>query len=618
MQRLFCLSLAFVLIFVLSCKSPEAPAVPDMPTTPEVSAVPAELPEESGTESVPESAPGGAVLPSGSVTSDTAPAEGNEPPHISIPAPSRHGRTLFSPIDENILSLVEDGSAGSLRSAASTLYRGERAEYSEAELTLLYLCREISAIAWPGEALTYAIPEITERNQYTEAVASARNGIYDLSMSNTDFLSLTLPSLTLLTAEQSSGAYYDTAGEALSAALSLRPDSTLANYLLGVLYVRQGRAEEALDLFKKCNTLDPSSREIQLAVAEGCFLTGEYELSLSVGESLLSSSPQDEGILSLCMRAAFALGDYDKAESYVIRALLIDSENIDYILMRTRLLVQKGDYIRASSFLDAVAGRGGLPKEYYILRTEILRDWNRAYSRAVETAEEALNAFPDDTEVLLLAAQTASRANATVNNLSAVELAGQVIERDSGNRVALSVLIEEYIKEGDYSSAYNISSAMIGSLTYNDDAYYSHIEACLDLGYFSEAAELAERAYEALPGDERAAGVYIRALRLSGRAASAADVISELLPNAAQSMRSVLFYERSFLEDSESQALSDLRSSLTANPRNIDALYRLYEIYFNRDDLRRAQYYLRQVISIDPANPLYLEKSSELNALLAN
>ena len=62
--------------------------------------------------------------------------------------------------------------------------------------------------------------------------------------------------------------------------------------------------------------------------------------------------------------------------------------------------------------------------------------------------------------------------------------------------------------------------------------------------------------------------------------------------------------------------LADLRSSLTANPRNKDSLYRLYRIYYGKKDWRRAQYYLKQVVAIDPANPDYLSRNAELDKLL--
>ena len=88
------------------------------------------------------------------------------------------------------------------------------------------------------------------------------------------------------------------------------------------------------------------------------------------------------------------------------------------------------------------------------------------------------------------------------------------------------------------------------------------------------------------------------------------------MPESNVRMKSFLYYERSFLRTSEDQVLADLRSSLTANPRNKDSLYRLYRIYYGKKDWRRAQYYLKQVVALDPSNATYVRQNSELDGLL--
>jgi tetratricopeptide (TPR) repeat protein len=60
----------------------------------------------------------------------------------------------------------------------------------------------------------------------------------------------------------------------------------------------------------------------------------------------------------------------------------------------------------------------------------------------------------------------------------------------------------------------------------------------------------------------------------------------------------------------EENKLADLRSSLIENPRNSDSLFRLYEVYFDRQDYRKAQYYLKQVVAINP-NDTTIKKLNE-------
>ena len=71
------------------------------------------------------------------------------------------------------------------------------------------------------------------------------------------------------------------------------------------------------------------------------------------------------------------------------------------------------------------------------------------------------------------------------------------------------------------------------------------------------------------------------------------------------------------VKNKEAQAvLSDLRSSLIANSRNEDSLFRLYKIYFEKKDYRRAQYYLKQVVALHPANEEFLRLNRELEVLI--
>ena len=64
--------------------------------------------------------------------------------------------------------------------------------------------------------------------------------------------------------------------------------------------------------------------------------------------------------------------------------------------------------------------------------------------------------------------------------------------------------------------------------------------------------------------------------------------------------RVYLYRNGDYLQLTEEKSLADLRSSLIANPRNSDALFRLYELYYAKQDYRKAQYYLRQVVAINP------------------
>ena len=95
-------------------------------------------------------------------------------------------------------------------------------------------------------------------------------------------------------------------------------------------------------------------------------------------------------------------------------------------------------------------------------------------------------------------------------------------------------------------------------------------------------------------------------------------MIAALMDGADSSMKSFLYYEKSFLGADDKDAVASLRSSLTQNPRNTDALTRLYEIYYDKQDWKRAQYYLKQVVALNPTNKKALAMSQKLEKIINN
>jgi uncharacterized protein HemY len=132
-----------------------------------------------------------------------------------------------------------------------------------------------------------------------------------------------------------------------------------------------------------------------------------------------------------------------------------------------------------------------------------------------------------------------------------------------------------------------------------------------------EAWDLASRLYSEQPGDEAVVQSYIHVLVSTGRSQEASRIISQQLSSANARMKSFLFYERSFLETTEDAILGDLRSSLTSNPRNKDALMRLYQVYYYKREYRKAQYYLKQVVALSPGDENLLVLNRDLDTLLA-
>ena len=188
-------------------------------------------------------------------------------------------------------------------------------------------------------------------------------------------------------------------------------------------------------------------------------------------------------------------------------------------------------------------------------------------------------------------------------------------EIDSENPKLLQIEIDEYIRQKQWKNAYEVSQKLI-QIEPSENRIIKNILICIELGENQQAFSLADELYINNPTSEDVQITYVKALIANNKKAEALSLINSLLQKASSKMKSELYYQKSRIETSDDKKLSDLRSSLTANPRNEDALFALYELYFKKNDYRKAQYYLKQVIALNPSNQELLDLNSNLENFL--
>ncbi|HAH61392.1 MAG TPA: hypothetical protein DCL73_04775 [Treponema sp.] len=532
---------------------------------------------------------------------------------IKIDKSRKNSRTYFSGIDGKVMAGVENGSPDSIRAAVSAIRKPEL-DYTETEKVLLSVTAAVMEMVWPSEKIDWDVPEVTDVTPYLGAIDSARKGVYDLSTGNVDFLTLVLPSVVVISADDVAD-YAQTAEQALTAGLQLRPDSVLAHYLLGILYGKTGRNSDALSHFAAASRGAPSCFETAYAQADCLKRLGRMEESSAIAGSLVARYPSDIRILKLCAETSFSLKNYSAAEEYVARVLQQDPNDLEYVLFRARILTEKGDYIRAASLLDVYARQNSTSRDYLLLRARIQRDWSKNISAAVSTIETALAKYPGDTDVLLFAAQLASATDAPVAGKTSEQLAEAVLAISPDNTEALRYQVEGMVESGAWQKAYALSKKLLAKDNSHQTAF-THIRICLELGKKDEAWNLISPLYRDYPDDENVLQSYIIVLTRTDRASQALSLINSRLPDASPKMKSFFYYRRSFLDSTQDESLADLRSSLIANPRNADALFRLYQLYYNQKDYRKAQYYLKQVVALDPNNAAMRKLNDDLTGLI--
>ncbi len=548
---------------------------------------------------------------SSSKNEKTSSAQKESPTEIKI---DKKNVSYFSSIDQTVISEIEKGSPQSIRTAVSRL-RKATIDYSENERILFNIASSIMSLVWKSEKQLQDVPPVTEE-KYLGIISSAKIGVFEKNSESNDFFQIVLPCLALIS-DSVRQEDFPQIQASLQQGLKIKPDSVLCNYLMGLLNKRQENYDSAILFFDKATEQNFIVYEILLEKANCLIQLKKYEQVSNILDKLVIQYPSDIKIYKLYANTAFLMKDFVKAEQYASLVLQQNPSDLEFVLFRAKIFVETGEYLKASSLLDVYSKIYPDNREYLLLRSKIQREWNKNITLAIATIERALSLYPKDLEIILYAAELASVSNRKVNNKTGGQLAAAILQIDEKNVDALSISVLSLYNEEKFLEAYSLSKKILEIKPLPQNAVSMHIKVCLALKYNDEAWKYALTLYEKDQNDPEFIKIYIEVMIKTGRTANALRLINSMLNNSpAASMKSFLFYQRSFLQNSDTASLSDLRSSLIANPRNSDALFRMYEIYYNRKDYRKAQYYLKQVVSLNPNEEKYIRLNSEIEQLI--
>ena len=523
-------------------------------------------------------------------------------------------KTLNYKISDEVMFDIENGSSESLKRAASQLKKNS-ADYSDNEKILLSIAKNLMEIVWPSVPSDIPTVSVDNNNPYMGAINSAKNGIFDSSTGNVDFLSTILPAIVVLTSNPSE-AVLQKCEKCILDAQKINSKSMLANYLGGVVYEKMGDSSNAERFYKLAYENSSSETELSVAYARVLSKNGNQELASKVLSSVSSTSVNDIQVLKQNAYIAYEKNDLQAAEEYVARVLQQNPNDLDFVLFRAKIFIGKNDYIHAVSLLDMYARQNDTNLDYLVLRASVQLDWSKNTTSATETVEKALRLYPDSEDALMIAAKLSSTTDAPVAGKYADELAQMVLDKNPKNTQALSYALEGLILRENWQNAYEISTRLINMPNVQGDSIYRHVNICIHLGKKTEAFEVANNAYNSNKKDEALIRSYVYAYTQIYSRDASLSLINSFMDSSSSKMKSFLYYRRSYLQRTEDTQLADLRSSLIANPRNSDALFRLYEIYYEKKDYRKAQYYLKQVVAIKPNDSSIKKLNDTLTQLI--
>lgn len=533
---------------------------------------------------------------------------------VKLPAQKR---TYFYKIEPSVLENAENGTPESLKNAVSALHKSD-GSYSDAEKVLIYVCTKIMQTAWPSQKLSWESPVPPDDNPYVGAIKSFENGIFDSSTGNVDFLSTLLPAFVLLNPnfkEKDFSAVMVQCESAVKSALNLSPSSVIANYIAGIFYLDKGDYQTSLKYLEYAYGSTSDIEEISLAYIKSLRGNGNLELASSILQKI-SKDTNELSLLKQNAYVAFESKNFDAAELYVAKVLQQTPNDLEFLLFRAKILVEKKDYIHAVSLLDVYARQDSTSIDYLLLRALIQMDWSKNTTAATETVEKALNLYPQNIDALMFAARISSVTDLPVAGKYADELSALILEKSPSNPLAMEYALDGLIQRENWKEAYSVAKQLVSQENISFDVMEKYVSVCLKLDRNNEAFDFASRIYNQNPDDESVMQMYILSYIRTGNRDTVLKFIDSKIPSANAKMKSFLYYARSFLQFTENNTLADLRSSLISNPRNSDSLFRLYEIYYGKQDYRKAQYYLKQVVAINPNDSTVKKLNEALTKLI--
>ena len=181
---------------------------------------------------------------------------------------------------------------------------------------------------------------------------------------------------------------FDLAESAFRSALTLRPEATETQFLLGVTLHELGRNAEACDVLARL----PANAEALAYLGLSLERLKRFDEACAAFEAALARDPGNVRALNNHGACLMALRRYDEAEAALSRALSLAPHYADAVLNLTDVWIARGDARRALALLDEHLARDPGHSDFHAKRGDALRRSGApaealdAYARAIARA----------------------------------------------------------------------------------------------------------------------------------------------------------------------------------------------------------------------------------------
>jgi tetratricopeptide (TPR) repeat protein len=527
------------------------------------------------------------------------------------PSPVRTGG-----VAEEIHSLVEKGTPPTLLEALDLIKNRDlgNSEFGRVmnfvDVTLLKTLYSVSGVQLPPN-------DPPQTHIYTRILRDAEKGAYLNPQANSqDCLEFILPFLAL---------YNETRSDKLLPALpdlekaaELNSGSILAPLFMGIVYERSQRLDDANVQYSKAWQLSSDCYPAALGLARVLDAKDQRQEAARLLQDLVIRLPDNLQIKRQLAIAWYRAGDWSRAEPAIAEILQRDTRDGEFILMRAHVLVEEGQFLQAQAPLDLYASINPNHRLYLFLRARVQAEGYRNRDAALNYLRSLLRgsggAIDDDASVY--AARLLMESSRQEDQTEGRELLHRLLANPNPSLTVVTIALQDAVRRQAWTEARPYLARLLDERRSPQDLLSAYT---VEHGQGNAAAALsyARELYEADRSNEEGIIAYISALVDTGRQDEAARMIdSRLTGMSGGVLKARYHYLRSRTRSNEDAIMNDLRSSLFEDPRNLQALMAMFEIYHRRKDERRAVYYLKQALALAPDNPQLKRYAIEYAGLL--
>jgi tetratricopeptide (TPR) repeat protein len=522
---------------------------------------------------------------------------------------------LSGSLAEEIRSLTETGVLSSMLEAVE-LIRSRELSGSEFGRTMAGLNTILIKLIYPDSPARLPAVDLPQTSNYTRIIREAEKGVYVRpDPASTDFFEHILPFLAV-DDQTEEGVLADILKD-IEKAQTLKPNSVLPPLFQGFIHERALRYSQAERSFRQAYEISDECYPARIGVARARRGAGSPQEAIEILSALIVRYPDSMQIKRERAVCYYENHDLSRALPAIDEILQADPKDGEIILIKASILMEQGQYSQSNAALDNYAPINPNNRTYLFLRARIQAEGNRNRDSALNYLRSILRVNSDDTEALIYAAGLLMESQRPADQTEGREMLERLRRTNGSSAAVLSLSLRDAVQREQWQEAQGYLNRILAvRRTVQDlmDAY--NVER--GLGNNARALTYARELYERDNSNHDYAAIYISALISSGRRDEASRILESRFNSAgAGQVKSRYYYLRSRLQTNQDEALSDLRSSLFEDPRNLDAIIAMFEIYHNRREERRAVYYLRQALAIAPEHPLLKRYEKEYASLLS-